>query len=238
MTDSLLSTLLFALLCAGAGFAFGALISGLKAGKTGDPAPAGEHVELARLCRERGGGLLLQVKGQTFHSVTELTPGQRQNLGRLFEDWRLWLGAAPAVSTAPAAATGAEAAPAPAPTAAPALPPISPAAALPPLQPQPERSRPNPVDLLARALKTEVPAPEPLSIAAQVDEIVQEMLSDPSQSSAGLRSKGVRLMDLPGKGMVVMVGLEQYEGVEAVPDPEVQALLRAAVARWEQKMQL
>ena len=89
------------------------------------------------------------------------------------------------------------------------------------------------MDLLTRALKSEAPAPEPLSIAAQVDEIVQEMLADPAQGSASLRAKGVRLMELPGKGMVVMVGLEQYEGVEAVPDPEVKALLRAAVARWE-----
>jgi hypothetical protein len=40
-------------------------------------------------------------------------------------------------------------------------------------------------------------------------------------------------MELEGKGVVVMIGLDQYEGVSEVPDPEVRALLRECVMEWE-----
>jgi hypothetical protein len=35
--------------------------------------------------------------------------------------------------------------------------------------------------------------------------------------------------------MVVMVGLNQYDGVEAVPDEEIRNLIRSAVAEWEER---
>jgi hypothetical protein len=89
------------------------------------------------------------------------------------------------------------------------------------------------VNLLARALQSEVrsPQPPPMSIAAQIDEILQEKLE-----TSPLNSKAIRLLELPGKGMVVMVGLDQYEGVDAVPDEEIQNLIRSAVAEWERRV--
>jgi hypothetical protein len=47
-----------------------------------------------------------------------------------------------------------------------------------------------------------------------------------------LRDKEIRLLDVPGKGLVVKVGLENYDGVEAVPDEQIRGLLRAAVDEW------
>ena len=89
------------------------------------------------------------------------------------------------------------------------------------------------VDVLARALQADVrtPEPPPRSIAAQIDEILQEMLVN-----SPLASRGIRLLELPNKGMVVMVGLNQYEGVEAVPEEEIRQVIRAAVAEWEQRV--
>jgi len=45
-------------------------------------------------------------------------------------------------------------------------------------------------------------------------------------------------MELPKKGLVVMVGLEQYEGVDAVPDEQIRAIIRSAVKAWEEKATL
>jgi hypothetical protein len=101
-------------------------------------------------------------------------------------------------------------------------------------QPSPEGgTKISPVNILARALQSEVrtPMPEPKSIAAQVDEILQEMLVD-----SPLNTKAIRLLELPGKGMVVMVGLDHYEGVDAVPDEEIRSLLQVAVAEWERRV--
>ena len=91
----------------------------------------------------------------------------------------------------------------------------------------------NPIDVFARALQAEVSPSQPFarSIAEQIDEILQEMLEN-----SPLRTRAIRLMELPNKGMVVMVGLNQYEGIDAVPDEDVKHLLRSAVAEWERRV--
>jgi hypothetical protein len=65
----------------------------------------------------------------------------------------------------------------------------------------------------------------------QVDEILQRKLQE-----RGWGGRGIRLMELPHKGMVVLIGLDQYATVEEVPDPEIQTLIRASVREWETKM--
>jgi hypothetical protein len=91
----------------------------------------------------------------------------------------------------------------------------------------------SPVNVIARALQAEVrsPQPPPKSIATQIDEILQEMLENST-----LATRAIRLLELPNKGMVVMVGLDQYEGVDAVPDEEIKKVIRAAVAEWEKRI--
>ena len=91
----------------------------------------------------------------------------------------------------------------------------------------------NPIDFFAHALQSDVPkaSAEPKSIAGQVDEILQEKLVE-----SPLANRAIRLMELPGKGMVVMVGLNQYDGVDAVPDADVRALIRSAVSEWERRV--
>lgn len=91
----------------------------------------------------------------------------------------------------------------------------------------------NPINVLARAIQSDVGAPRPAdrSIAVQVDEILQEMLKN-----SPLASRAIRLMELPQKGMVVMIGLDQFDGVDAVPDEDIRQVLRAAVAEWERRV--
>jgi hypothetical protein len=90
---------------------------------------------------------------------------------------------------------------------------------------------PGAIDLIARAVSpTEKKEPAPLSIAAQVDEILQRRLEE-----SPLKDRGIRLMELPGKGMVVMVGLRQYNSVGEVEQAEIKALIQSCVAEWERQ---
>ena len=50
-----------------------------------------------------------------------------------------------------------------------------------------------------------------------------------------LAERGIKLQEIPGQGMVVMVGAEKYTDLSLVPDPEVRDAIAAAVAEWEKK---
>ena len=51
---------------------------------------------------------------------------------------------------------------------------------------------------------------------------------------AGMKKWAVRLIELPKRGMVVMVGLEQYNGIDEVPYEQVRTVIRESVSEWEQ----
>jgi hypothetical protein len=88
----------------------------------------------------------------------------------------------------------------------------------------------NPLDALVSAVQADVPTvnPQPKSIVAQIDEILQgKLLEYP------LSGRPVRLIELPEKGLTVLVGTDQYNSIDEIPDSEVQGLIRQSVAEWE-----
>ncbi len=107
------------------------------------------------------------------------------------------------------------AAPTPAPVPAPQAVPPAPVVAPTPTRPAP-------------AKKEETLAPQ--SMVAQIDEILQKhMVGTP------LEKMGIKLTETPGGGVTVTVGLNRYAGVGEVPNPEIQAAIRAAIGEWEKK---
>ena len=106
-------------------------------------------------------------------------------------------------------------------------------------------SRPAPVDP-ARPLSPSAPpssAPKPAtnskedrpvapanSIVGQIDSILQARLEGTS-----LADRGIFLTQSPEGGVNVYIGLTRYNGVDDVPDPEIKAAIRAAIAEWEDK---
>jgi hypothetical protein len=90
----------------------------------------------------------------------------------------------------------------------------------------------NVLDLMSRTIQPKKGdlQESPKSITAQIDEILQEMLNE-----SEYKNQAIRLREDIGKGVVVMVGLEQYEGIEAVPDPEIRSMIRSAVSEWESR---
>lgn len=90
----------------------------------------------------------------------------------------------------------------------------------------PANPLPDPSVLAANILPMD--KPRPTSIVGQIDEILQEMLLD-----SPFAERTIRLTEEANLGVIVWVDRERFNGIEAVPDQEIQNLIRAAVKKWE-----
>jgi len=92
-------------------------------------------------------------------------------------------------------------------------------------------ARPSqPVGKSAEASKSEA-ADEPTSIVVQIDTILQRQLA-----GNPLENRGVRLVESPTGSVTVYVGLDHFDSVDEIPDADVQAAIRTAIAAWEQSI--
>jgi len=78
--------------------------------------------------------------------------------------------------------------------------------------------------------KVEKPAVASFSIVEQIDQILQDKLT-----GTPLAGRGIHLQESLEGGVMVWVGLQRFEGIDAVHDPEVKAAIRQAVEAWEKK---
>jgi hypothetical protein len=180
--------------------------------------------EVARLERDKTTGMLMLVlDGKLYAKASDLTFAQRQKLIAAANDLQKWLGLPSAVT--PSVADSATKPPLA------STPSVSASGTTAPADLKPIST--NPLDSLRRSMGPSKPAASFKSIPAQIEEILQGMLVD-----TPLEKRGIHLSELPGSGVVVQVGLDQYPGIEAVPDEEVRSVLRAAVAEWERQNRL
>ena len=70
----------------------------------------------------------------------------------------------------------------------------------------------------------------PTTMVGQIDAILQSKLA-----GTPLAGRGIRLVESAQGGAMVVVGLQRFAGVGEVPDPDVQAMIRSAIAEWEKK---
>jgi hypothetical protein len=271
MTFDLITILLAGGICLSLGVLAGFVIAYLFQPKQDQERPQDRRlVEVLRIWRnKRSGQLMLELDEQKFDSAGELSLNRHNNLVRILDELRLWLGAPeysnrisefsqPAVPverissnssaqspfTSPTGSAGnstQKANPAPVQKQAEmmGLPAVSPTHE-PPKTPQQQASlderKPkvsfNPFVVLARAVTSDIPkdVSTPKSITAQIDEILQDRLALLPQ-----RDKAIRLMEVPNRGVIVLIGLDSYDGINEVPDPEVKALLKECVMEWENR---
>jgi len=185
---------------------------------------ASRYDPVATLWRDPANGkLLVEQEGRVLSGMLVLNENQRKALQIAAQDFNAWVGL-----PATAAQTGHQIS-----SARAELPPkeppktfdreqffASPAEAAVPL---PEKASSAPATPTA-------PAPVNKSIVMQIDDVLQEML--PASKLAG---SAIRLTEEPRAGVIVWLGLQRYEGIDAVPDAAVQALIRAAVKEWEKR---
>jgi hypothetical protein len=69
-----------------------------------------------------------------------------------------------------------------------------------------------------------------LSIVQQIDTVLQARMTD-----TPLAKRGIRLQESIQGGVEVYVGLKKFLAVDDVPDEEIKATIRAAIAEWEKK---
>jgi hypothetical protein len=170
--------------------------------------------------------LIVELDGQVITDRQALQPDQLARLSSHAGELLAWL-----ASASPAGGAAAEPAAErpPAPANALAMTPAPPDTARPGLSAH-QRPSLNPFKVFGRLLGRagSPPVEAAPSIVTQVDEILQRKL--PDSPAAG---RAVHLVELPAAGMAVLVGLEKYESIEAIPEPEIRDLIRQAVAEWE-----
>jgi hypothetical protein len=257
-----MSTSIFLIVCALClGIAIGGYFVNLRRGKKADePGSKSQASDLISLRKDPSDGALeVVVAGKAYKSASEMNSVQRTLVGYAASDLRTWLSPQvvaeqPSVSIPPATAAAAGiqetgVTPSSEPSTAEAV--SEPVAAQPVSSPsvqngdlekqsslpadgekEEEATKPKRgglIGLITRALATDVLSTQrvPASIAKQVNNILQKKLKD-----TPLESRGICLMELPGQEMVVMIGLDKYDSVGAVPDEEVRAVLQSAVNEW------
>lgn len=191
--------------------------------------------EVVRLLRDdRNGALLLEKEGVIYRIAADLNPEQRRALTAAAGDLHTWLG----LTVSPQEETTPEGHVQPSTRSEMERTPATPlqsrlrAASQRSAESQIKPPSMNPVDVFTRAIASDVPKInlETKSITAQIDDILQEKLI-----GTPLEKRGIRLLDSADGGVVVFVGIENYDGVDAVPDEQVRRAIRAAVSEWEKR---
>ena len=74
---------------------------------------------------------------------------------------------------------------------------------------------------------------KPRTVAGQISLILEDLIKNST-----LREKGIKLIEREDHGVDVWIGMEKFDGVDAIPYPEAQQLIKAAAARWEKEESL
>jgi hypothetical protein len=225
--------LLAAFACAIVGFIAGVLVTLLWSEKekkiangtaSAEPAVDKSRVEVARIWRDKKtGNLLTEIDGKVYKDEGELSKTQRTELKYTAMSWAGWV-------------LGNEETPAPGPEVKPAA--AAPAAVIAQPAPLPPVPAPPPVRAPAEDAKTDKGGnkkgkaeepPRPKTMVEQIDEILAEQIK-----GSPLENRGLRIVQ-NNVGVTVWVGLDHYDGIDSVTDPEIKAAVRRAVETWEKQ---
>jgi hypothetical protein len=72
-----------------------------------------------------------------------------------------------------------------------------------------------------------MPEEKPISIVALIDKVLQKRLM-----GTPLALREIRMEEGPIGEVIVCVGKQKFDGIDAVPDAEVQSAIRAAIEEW------
>jgi hypothetical protein len=169
--------------------------------------PAPPPPSLLRLSQDQAGQLRLDLDDERVNTAA-LTGDQRKRLIALLTLMRPWLEVGkpqPASPPAPASVPPPPVAPVSRPAPRPVAPPV----------PAPSKEEKHPPEA-------------PQSMVAQIDAILQARLA-----GTPLDGQGIKLRESSEGSVLVHVGAKVYQAIDEVPDESIKAVLRAAIAAWE-----
>ena len=209
--------LFLVIFCIGA--AIGGMIERALKGRSIPPTPLppsnknalakADDVEVFSAWRTRSNQVWLSMDGTRLNDKAALQPGQYQRLLNLVLDLRPWLESGRPASPKP------ESIQQPLRPAAPTA-----AASQPPVQAKKKIGAP------AREAVENAPVLD--SIIQQIDKVLQARLA-----TSAFKDRNIQLVEGPGGIVIIKDGINKYEGLDGIPDPEIKTLIRQAVADWE-----
>jgi hypothetical protein len=210
------SVLLVAGICIVIGFLLGGMLSSMRKEPGSGSSDHQSSVSLKAWYEPKDNELIVELNGKEYERSAKITPKQRNQINQIILKLNDWLAYIPIQKQKDGLASTPQTT-SQAPVASETVKP---------------RLSLNPVNMLANALKADVPISQlpTESIVTQIDDILQEKLNN-----SPLSGEPIRLMEWPNIGMVVMIGLDQYESVDVIPNEEIKNLIRSAVAEWEQR---
>ncbi len=241
-----------------AGLFVGLLVSGLfgnrdaKARKTSRPTPEMEKegfLEVARLWYSpTSKSIMPELDGEFIQDHASLTPDRQKKIFRIADLLSEWVRKIPTEVAQPVAKIDEPLAPSPFTAVPPADEESQPSpfieapqveSVTPPsnaFTPQVMSSMENETE---NYLSAEDEEPDenlvikPRTIAGQISLILEDMVQ-----TSSLREKGIKLIEREDHGVDVWIGMEKFDGVEAIPYPEARQLIKAAAAKWEKEASL
>jgi hypothetical protein len=166
------------------------------------------ETEILRAWRDEADKIWVEMDEQRLETIDELTTEQKKRLLKLVLDLRPWL----------------ETIPTPTPQVQDVPPPVA------PIQ-RPSLFTPRATKVENKGVvAVEKPVVNLKSIVEQIDDVLQEKLI--GTAFADLK---IRLLEGPGGEVMVQIGSMKHTGVDAIPNPEIQTLIREAVTEWEKR---
>jgi len=87
----------------------------------------------------------------------------------------------------------------------------------------------NPLKTLVNYVQSDIPTIDnTASIPDQINSILQEMIN-----GTPMEERGISMAEWPNRGAVFIVGVDVYEDIHKIPDPDVRVAIREAVKKWE-----
>ena len=206
--------LFIAVICLVIGFALSRLLTTLQEDIDEDPSSLEESSEILKVWHEdKSGKLKVDFNNRPYEQAIELSSKDRYKFQQILLQLNTWFG--------PETSSNLEAS--------------NEVSEVDSSEEEETRVSYNPLLMLRDAIKADVPKIplQDVNIVAQIDEILQERLQ-----KAGYENAATRMMDLPGQGMVVMIGLEKYIEIEDIPDHEIRTLIHESVREWEKQQDI